>query len=143
MNDLNQYGRRDSVEILNLSEDITQSKLENYVINFLRTIDVHVQPDDIIAVHRLGKYNAMYNRNIIIKFLNRKNSINCLKNRKKIKKLSNKYNNLYIIDNLSPYNKKIFNKLYKMKQDDSIFKVWSYNGGVYAVFKEGGYPAHI
>ena len=38
---------------------------------------------------------------------------------------------LYVIKNLCPSNKKIFNYLYKLKKQNKIYKVWSFNSTVF------------
>ena len=135
--ELNQYGRRECIEICNISENINQNKLETYVINFLKSLKVDVQSYDIVAVHRLGKYKHNKNRSVIVKFLNRKNAFITLKNRYLIKRSLQQYRNLYIIEHLCPYNKLIFNRLYKMKKLKQIYDVWTYNGSVFMNIREG------
>ena len=75
---LNQYGRRESIEIANVPESIPQHKLEEYVVKFLNVINVKVQHYDIVAVHRLGK-KSHKPRNVIVRFLNRKHAFSALK----------------------------------------------------------------
>ena len=65
-----------------------------------------------------------------------------MKNKKKLK-TSNKYKSYYVIENLCPYNKKIFNTLYKCKKQDELHSVWSYNGQVYAKIGKDDEPTHI
>ena len=47
--------------------------------------------------------------------------------------------------NLCPIIKKIFNRLYKMKKEKSIFNVWSFQGHVYFKFSDSREerPIHI
>ena len=140
---LNQYGRRESIEIANVPESIPQHKLEEYVVKFLNVINVKVQHYDIVAVHRLGK-KSHKPRNVIVRFLNRKHAFSALKNKRLIvsKKLV-EYKNLFIFENLCPYNKKIFDKLYKMKKVKQIHGVWSYNGNVFMQISNNGEQYHI
>ena len=53
LNQLNQYSRRENLEITGISEDIGQDDLEDHVINFLENLGVEVQHYNIAAVHRL------------------------------------------------------------------------------------------
>ena len=39
--------------------------------------------------------------------------------------------NIFTVANLCPYNKKIFNALYKLKKEKVIYSVWSRNGRIY------------
>lgn len=143
--DLNQYGRRDSIEICNISEGIEQSKLETYVINFLKSIKVSVESFNIVAVHRLGKFRNGINRNVIVKFINRKDAYKALKNNFLNKRSQLQiYKKLYIIENLCPVNKKIFNSLYRLKKLRKLHDVWTYNGSVFMNFSEDvNDPIHV
>ena len=132
MNNLNQYMRQSNIEIRNIPEHIGQRNLEQYVLKVLESIGVKLVSYDVVAVHRLGKYIDDKHRNVIIRFVNQKNAYSPLRNAKKIA-TSNilEYKNLYIIENLCPTYKKIFNYRYKLKKDNKISIVWSYNGSVF------------
>ena len=105
MNNLNQYMRRSNIEIRNISERIGQRNLEQSVSY------------NVVAVHRLGKYIEGKHRNVIIRFVNRKNAYSSLRNAKKLATSNiQEYKNLYVIENLCPTYKKIFNYLYKLKK---------------------------
>ena len=135
--DLNQYGRRPSIEILNIKETIPQQQLENYVIEFLKLINVNVTSYDIVAVHRLGKVKPGKNRSVVLRFVNRKNAILALRNKKKAREVNNQeYRRLFVVENLCPFNKQLFNKLYGMKMRHEINSVWSFNGKIYCKFEE-------
>ena len=69
------------MEILNITEEIPDQKLENYVINFLKQIDVKISSFKIVAVHRLGRKKAGKTRSVVVRLLNRKDAILPLKNR--------------------------------------------------------------
>lgn len=140
LTELNQYGRRQSIEIVNIDESIRQTKLEDYVINFFASLKIEIESYNIVAVHRLGKFSGK-NRNVIVRFLNRKDAISILKKRRQILNLNGKnrkFNKLFVIENLCPYNKKIFNKLYNMKKSKEINSVWSYNGKVFMRINKDG-----
>ena len=51
--------------------------------------------------------------NVIVRFVNRKTAFKLLKHKKNLKNTLHK--NYFITENLCPYNKQIFNKLYKLK----------------------------
>ena len=144
LTELNQYGRRESIEIANIPETIPQNKLEEYVVKFLNIINVKVHHYDIVAVHRLGKKMRNKPRNVIVRFLNRKHAFAALKNKRLIvSKNLLEYKNLYLSENLCPYNKQIFNKLYKLKKLNQIHGVWSYNGNVFMQIRQNGEQVHI
>ena len=134
--DLNQYGRRDSIEVVGLSESILPHELETHVIRLLSKIKVEVTKRDIVAVHRLGKSKRGGSpRNTIVKFLNRKDAYQAYKNRTLLKKI-NEYKKIFIIENLCPKNRRIFNRLYRLYKNGVIYDVWTHLGHVFATFTE-------
>ena len=134
LNNLDQYSQRSNIEIRNISENINQFNLEKYVLKVLDSIDIKLQSYDLVAVHRIGKFISGKNRSVIVCFINRKNAYYCLHNSKKLAGSSNhEYKKLFIIENLCYSNKKIFNYLYRLKKENKIRSVWSYNGSVFFI----------
>ena len=86
---------------------------------------------DIVAVHCLGKYKRGKKRNVIVKFLNRKDTKIVYSNRNKLKRLPER---IFLIENLCPEHKSIFNRLYKLYKQEEIYDVWTKNGDVFAIF---------
>ena len=129
---VDQYSRRSNVEICNIPEKINQRNIEIYVLKVMESIGVRLQSFDLVAVHRVGKFRRGKNRNVIVRFINRKNAYQCLRNNNKLKNsVHPEYKKLFFIENLCPTNKNIFNFLYKMKKLAKIKNVWSYNGSVF------------
>lgn len=137
--DLNQYSRRNNIEIQNIPENIHQKDLELYVIKMLHTIHVYIHSYDVVAVHRLGKFSWNRPRSVIVRFLNRKTAYISLDNAKLlVRSQVREFQKLYITENLCPTYKKIFNRLYKLKKESKIENVWTYEGKVYCeVLKSG------
>ena len=54
-NSLEQYGRRNNLEISGIPDSISNNELEDKVIEILSTVDVNVSKSDIEACHRMGK----------------------------------------------------------------------------------------
>ena len=79
---LEQYGRRNNVEIEEISDSISDENLESKVIDILAETDVNVESKDIEACHRIGKSSP--NRSIV-RFVNRKVCKSALKNREKLR----------------------------------------------------------
>ena len=128
-NNLDQYSQRSNIEIRNIPENITQRNLENYVLKLMVSIGINLQSYDLVAVHRLDKFVENKNRNVIVCFINRKNVFTCLHNSKKLATSnSHEYRKLFIIENLYPSNKKIFSYVYKLKKENKIKSVWTFNG---------------
>ena len=134
INALNQYGRREHLEFVGIKETIKQQDLEEHIIELLTKIGITtISNRDIVAVHRLGKYKRGKHRNVIVKFLNRKDTKIVYKNRNKLKRLPER---IFVIENLCPDHKSIFNRLYKLFKQEEIYDVWTVNGHVFAVFDE-------
>ena len=136
INTLYQYGRHEHIELVGVKESIKQEDLERYVIDLLNEIEVEVTERDIAAVHRLGKFRRQKKRNVIIKFIQRKDAKKAYKNRSMLKRLNGEFKNIYIIENLCPAHRTLFNRLYRMLKNDEIYDVWTHNGHVYATFED-------
>ena len=80
LNTTNQYSRRSNVEIRGIPESIQQRDLENHLINVLHSIGINVESYDIVAVHRIGRIVHGKSRNVIARFINRKNAEKATKN---------------------------------------------------------------
>lgn len=127
-----QYIRRNNVELCCISEKVPDRQLEKYVIDLMKSLKIEVQRSDIVGCHRLGKFEQGKTRNVIVRFLNRKNAYRLLGASKKLKdSVNHEFRRIYIIENLCPMNKKIFGALYKLKKTQKIKAVWSYNGNVF------------
>ena len=107
LNNLDQYSRRVNVEIKNISESTNQSNIENHVMEVFKSIGVKVQSYDLVAVHHLGKYVQGKNRNVIVRFIYRKNAFAFLRNSKNLA-VSNspEYKNYSLLRTCAPLIKK-------------------------------------
>ena len=70
LKELNQYSRRENIELQNIPESIEQKDLENFVLDLFKSIKLEVSSYDLVALHRLGKSSPRKSRNVSIKFLN-------------------------------------------------------------------------
>ena len=130
LNRLDQYGRRENVEIVGIPNDVSDRDLEIEVIKILRVIGLdHIEHYNIVACHRIGSKDRNGRRNTIVRFVNRKDAIKCLKSKRNVYKCKSMgYNNLYIAENLCPAYKSIYENLIQLKDNGIINKVWSFNG---------------
>ena len=72
---MNQYSRCNNIEICNIPEKIAQRNLEQYVLKMLESSSgINLVSYDLVVVHRVGKLLTGKNRNVIVRFLNRKNA---------------------------------------------------------------------
>ena len=83
---LEQYGRRNNLEITGISNEIEDVDLEGKVIEIVDKIEVNVSSKDIEACHRIGK-SKDNSKKTIVRFVNRKYAKKALLNRKNLKHL--------------------------------------------------------
>ena len=110
---LEQYTRRNNLEINGIPNTIADENLESKCIEILGSVDIHVEKSDIEACHRLptNNKNKKKPKAVIIKFTNRKhveeacskNHRGKLKNCDKVALGFTENTDLYFNENLSPY----------------------------------------
>ena len=131
---LEQYGRRNNLEITGISNEIEDANLEGKVIEILDKIEVNVSSKDIKACHRIGK--SKDNSKKTICFVNRKYAKKAPLNRKNLKHLDkssiglSNCNNIFINENLTPMNNKLAFYCRKLKRDGYVEKTFSREGVV-------------
>ena len=93
---LEQYSRRECIEIAGVPNSITNNLLEEHVILIFEKLGVVTEEAmDIVACHRLGETGRA-----IVKLINRKDAQNVLEEKRKLRSI-----NLYD-DNTDTYNKR-------------------------------------
>ena len=125
---LQQYSRRENLEICGIPEYITDKNLENYVIDVFQSIGLIVSSYDISACHRLKKTDKSKPPSVIVRFVNRQNTDYALRNRKYLRETV--YYKLFIVENLCPKYRTIFSRCEKLKAENRIKSVWTHNGVV-------------
>lgn len=142
--DVQQYIRRNNVEICGIPDNVSDNDLEKKVIELASVIDVKINKHDIEACHRLkARRNTNGPKRTIVRFTNRKWCDKLHANKKKIKedkerKISVKLKSLgldhkkvYINNNLCPSNKFLWGKCKRLHDAKLIDRFWIYNGFVY------------
>ena len=81
---------------------------------------------NIVAVHRLGKRLNGIDRNVRVRFVNRKFTITTF--------IDNAYEKIIIVVNPSPMNNKIYNQCFKLKREGIFKSLWSFNGVIHVKF---------
>ena len=79
---MEQYSRRECIEIAGIPLSITNDLLEEHVLLIFSKIGVNIDELDIAACHRLGSTDRT-----IVKLLNRKDAVKLRKNKNKLKYL--------------------------------------------------------
>ena len=80
IHELQTYTRRENIEIVGIPESVKQKDLESTVINILKEIGVKVSSYNKASCHRLKLSKGKKCRNVIVRFINRKNVYKSLKN---------------------------------------------------------------
>ena len=130
---LEQYGRRNNLEITGISNEIEDVDLEGKVIQILDKIEVNVSSKDTEACHRIGK-SKDNSKKTIIRFVNRKYAKKALLNRKNLKHLDKSSiglpnsNNIFISENLTPMNNKLAFYYRKLERHGYVEKTFSREG---------------
>ena len=131
-NNLDQYSRRNNIEISGIPQSVSDIQLEEKVIDILKVIDVNITMNEIEACHRLGKKM----KNVIVQVINRKHCLKALRNKRKLKSIDKNAigipnANLFISENLTPANSKLEFNCGKLKRDSKIEKCYTINGIVH------------
>ena len=147
-NMLEQYGRRNNIEISGIPDSVEDNCLEEKVISVFSSIGIVVNSNDIEACHRIGK-SRNRSKKTIVRFTNRKFAKQALYNRKKLKKVDKSIlgvnNDVFVNENLTPNNNKIAYNCRKLKRQDLISKTYTVNGTVHLISSniKGGKPIQV
>ena len=133
-NSLEQYGRRNNLEISGIPDSVDQTDLEDKVVEIFDKIGVDLSNDEIEACHRIGK-SKDNSKTTIIRLVNRKKCKSALFNRKKLRNIDTSSINLpnaqiYINENLSPANQALAFYGRKLKRAGLIFNCYTFDGVV-------------
>lgn len=130
LNHLDQYGRRENIEIAGIPNHVSDDNLEREVVKILKKIGLtHIVHYNIVGCHRLRTKDKFGCKNVIVRFLNRKDAINSLKSRKNLASCAELgYRYLRIYENLCPVFRSIYENLQEEKSKGNISQVWTYNG---------------
>ena len=136
-----QYSRRENIEISDIPESIPQKDLEYHVIMVLQELGLEIYSYDLVGVHRIGKRYANKNRNVIVRFINRKNAYLALERNWVLRKSI--YYKYFINENMCPENRRIFNYCYRLKKNGDIQDVWFSEGIVTMIISDVEDPVSL
>ena len=133
-NSLEQYGRRNNLEISGIPDSFDQTNLEDKVVEIFDKIGVALSNDEIEACHRIGK-SKNNSKTTIVRLVNRKKCKSALFNRKKLRTIDTSSINLpnaeiYINENLTPTNQALAFYGRKLKRENLIFNCYTLDGVV-------------
>ena len=127
---LAQYGRRESIEIMNIPSKY-DDKLEETVIKILKTIGMKdISSYKIVAVHRLKRKTNSKFLSAIVRFLNQKDAFSALRNKRNLSSCRELIgiDKLYMSENLCPVYSSLLDRCNDLKSDGVISSTWFHNG---------------
>ena len=140
LDDLEQYGRRMNVRIAGINETENEDT-DQVVMDFAKSINVNIRPEDIDRCHRVKRRERQPNPNvgsraqvdtrpleIIVKFTNSKARLALMKGRDTLRK---SMSNIFINEDLTAGRKELTYECRKLRRDNKIRRVWTFNGNVY------------
>lgn len=129
---LEQYDRRNNIEIQGIPNNIINEELEGKVIEIFKAIDIDITSYDIEDCHRLGHASP---KTTIVRFVNRRNCKTALITRKKLKTANLEdiglTSPIFLNENLSPNNSRLAFKCRQLKRAKLCTSTWSMNGMIY------------
>ena len=130
-NHLDQYSRRNNLEIQGIPANITDDELEGKVMDIFSCLGLEVKGSDREDCHRLGYANS---KNIIFRFVNRKFCYQALDKKMDLHKLDsrrlgfNPVKTLYFSETLTSTNELLAWKCRELKSAFMIHSTWSAQG---------------
>ena len=140
INDLEQYSRRDCLEINGIPQN-TDENTDDIVVAIAKKVGLNITANDISTSHRLGKpgqYGKNVYPNIIVKFTSRKTRDLFYSKKKQLlsantqsSSFQSSNSTIYLNESLTTKNKKIFNACRMFKRNNKWKVVWTKNGITY------------
>ena len=127
--DLDQYIRRENIEILNIPDTIDQAVLEKFVINIGERLGVYFSSYDISACHRLCKRKGDRYAPVIVRFTNRKFVQDLMDGRHLLPIRTQFYwGKITFRENLVPGRRRVLCELEQLRKNGLIEHCGSWNG---------------
>ena len=141
VDELEQYGRRQNLEIVGVPEKEDENT-NAIVLEVAKMLDVNIMSSHISTSHRLPKKKASSRNNscsspIIVRFTSRDIRNQIYANRKKARFVDLKNfsvsdtKNIFVNENLTPTRKQLFWKTKQEVKNNSWKYIWTHNGNVF------------
>ena len=131
LNDLEQYGRRNSIRISGLADDNSKENVEECVTRVVdlvnNKLNVSLDQSDIDTAHRLGKFNQSRPRNTIVKLVHRRKKSEIIRARRQLKN-----SKITIFDDLTKANQRKLKEAYELECVKNSFSV---DGKLFVILK--------
>lgn len=120
-----QYSRKNNFKIMDVLEEGSESeeKLTEKVCNILKSQNVEVDKQEILAIHRIPTSQGLV-RPTLVKLKNNNVKSRVMRKRKELKQAGHK-----LVDDVTKLNAGLINRLY---QNEAIESAWFFNGAVFA-----------
>ena len=125
-NSVEQYNRRNNIEITGIPDDIKNKSLEHSVIEIFKAASIQISHDDVEDCHRIGKTKGN-SKKTIVRLVNHKYCKQILYNRRKFKnfdgsKIVMSHIKRFVNANLTNYNHQLAFNCRKLKRKKLISK---------------------
>ena len=139
LNDLEQYTRRDCLEIrgIPLPEDSRLEDTNDILLQLSQKMDIPLERNDISVSHRIRSSRASVDPAIIVKFVRREMRESLYRSRKRLKSITTADlgfsvdKKIFINESLTPKNKELFKDCLKFKNDKSYKFLWTNAGKIF------------
>jgi len=148
---LEQYSRKNSLEIVGIPESIREN--EGAVLKIANALDVQVKPDDIGICHRVKRKKSSP---IIVRFVSHKVKSSLYKQRVRLRNVQFtdifldataadrvQASKVYIDENLTAFPRELVGKANAKKEELSLLGVWTTDGKVFVKTSPEGKPIRI
>lgn len=138
LNDLEQYTRRDSVEIrgIPLPEESQEEDTNEIVLQLSQKMGIPLERKDISVSHRI-RSRSLVDPAIIVKFVRREVRERLYRARKRLKYITTAdfgfsvEKKIFINESLTPKNKELFKDCLRFKKDNSFKFLWTNAGKIF------------
>lgn len=139
LNDLEQYTRRDCLEIrgIPLPEESQEEDTNDIVLQLSHKMGIPLERNDISVSHRIRSSRASVDPAIIVKFVRREMRESLYRARKRLQSITTADfgfsvdKKIFINESLTPKNKELFKDCLKFKKDNSYKFLWTNAGKIY------------
>ncbi|KAK3107194.1 hypothetical protein FSP39_009061, partial [Pinctada imbricata] len=132
-----QYSRKNNIKIYGVKEDRRENTEERVIQLLSDKAGVKVNPDEILAVHRIPKREKDMHKPILLKLKNTDSKAKIMRKRKQVRENSG---GVRLADDVTFYNTKLISRLQDHRYIDSA---WYFNGYVYGQSGETRYKFNI
>ena len=146
-NSVEQYDRRNNIEINGIPDNVEDKNLEHSVIEVFNSANIQISHNDIEDWHRIGKSKGN-SKKTILRLVNRKYRKQILYNRRKFKNFDGSgigmpNAKIFVDENLTISNHQLAFNCRKLEREKLISKTYSSNGIIRIVQIHGNKPIKV